>query len=71
MHLNVVNSYIEITKPRVTLLLAFMGFCSAVGAYHSIGGAFPLSDILLITLGILLGSGGANGLTNYLERDLN
>lgn len=70
MHLNVVNSYIEITKPRVTLLLAFMGFCSAVGAYHSIGGSFPLSDILLITLGILLGSGGANGLTNYLDRNL-
>jgi protoheme IX farnesyltransferase len=47
-----------------------MGFCSAIAAYHSIGGLLYLSNVLLITLGILLGAGGANGLTNYLDRAL-
>ena len=65
-----IKSYIEITKPRVTLLLTFMGFCSALAAYHSIQQPFNAYDILLITSGILLGAGGANGLTNYLDREL-
>lgn len=47
-----------------------MGFCSSLGAHHSIGGVFNLSDVLLITFAILLGAGGANGLTNYLDRAL-
>ena len=65
-----INSYLEITKPRVTLLLTFMGFCAALAAYHSMKQPFNPLDILFITSGILLGAGGANGLTNYLDREL-
>ena len=65
-----ISTYIEITKPRVTLLLTFMGFCASLAAYHSINQPFNPSDVFFITSGILFGAGGANGLTNYLDREL-
>ena len=54
----------------MTLLLTFMGFCAALAAYNSMKQPFNPLDILFITSGILLGAGGANGLTNYLDREL-
>lgn len=59
--------YIEVLKPRETILLTFVGFCAAVVAG---GGQPPIGMLLLATLAILLGSGGANGLTNYLDREV-
>ena len=61
-------AYWELLKPRVTLLLTFLGAASAVIA----AGADPgqSGKIALITLAIFLGSGGSNGLTNYLDRSL-
>ncbi len=61
-------AYWELLKPRVTLLLTFLGAASAVIA--SGADAAESGRIALITLAIFLGSGGANGLTNYLDRAL-
>jgi protoheme IX farnesyltransferase len=59
--------YVEVLKPRETILLTFIGVCAGVVA----GGGQPQIDVLLLAaLAILLGSGGANGLTNYLDREV-
>ncbi len=60
-------SYIEVLKPRETILLTFIGFCAAVVAGS---GQPPIGTLLLATLAILLGSAGSNGLTNYLDREV-
>ena len=61
-------AYWELLKPRVTILLTFLGAASAVIA----SGADPTQSgrVALITLAVFLGSGGSNGLTNYLDRSL-
>jgi len=55
-----------VLKPRQSVLLTFIGICAAI-----IAGNGQLSlRLLLVTLTILLASAGANGLTNYLDRDV-
>ncbi len=62
-----IRNYIEVLKPRETILLTFTGLCAALVA----GGGQPqIATLLLAMLAILLGSGGANGLTNYLDREV-
>jgi protoheme IX farnesyltransferase len=47
-------------------LLAFIGLCTAI-----IAGEGRLSpQLLLVLLAVLIASAGANGLTNYLDRDI-
>ena len=61
----VLLSYVEVLKPRESSLIPFIGALAAVLA----GGGFPPFDRwILATTAILLGSGGTNGLTNYLDR---
>lgn len=60
-------SYIEVLKPRETSLITFIGVCAAVIAG---GGYIPLDKLLFVLVVILLGSAGINGLTNYLDRDV-
>jgi len=61
------KNYLEVLKPAATILLTFIGFCAAVVA----GDGHPAPDSLLVVSGIILvGSAGANGLTNYLDRDV-
>jgi len=56
-------NYIEVLKPRASILLTFIGVCAAV-----IAGDGGLSlKLLLIALTIFIASAGANGLTNYLD----
>jgi len=56
-------NYIEVLKPRASILLTFIGVCAAV-----IAGDGGLSLKLLLTaLTIFIASAGANGLTNYLD----
>ncbi len=62
-----VKDYIEVLKPRETGLLTFIGVGTAIIA----GDGYPPLGLLLLTLiAILLASAGANGLTNYLDRDV-
>ncbi len=61
------RAYIEVLKPRETLLLSFAGLATAVLAAD---GAPPLGRLLWTTLAVTVGSAGANGLTNYLDRDM-
>jgi protoheme IX farnesyltransferase len=62
----VIFNYIEVLKPLPTLLLAFIGFCAAVIA----GGGGLSFRLLLILAAVLIAAAGANGLTNYLDRDV-
>jgi protoheme IX farnesyltransferase len=63
----VIIPYIRVLKPRETVLLTFIGLCAGVVA----GAGRPdVQTLLLATLAILIGSGGTNGLTNYIDRDL-
>jgi len=65
VRLGVIRDYIEVLKPRESSLLVFIGFCAAVVA----AGGLPAADRLLLALvAITLGSGGVNGLTNYIDR---
>jgi len=58
-----VRNYIEVLKPRASILLTFIGVCAAI-----IAGDGQMSlELLLIALTIFLASAGANGLTNYLD----
>jgi len=58
--------YISILKPKETFLLAFIGVCSGlIAAGGLLSGSFGL---LLVAL--ILGSAGSNGLTNYLDREV-
>jgi len=62
-----IRKYIEVLKPKETSLLIFIGVLAAVVA----GEGSPPWDILLLSLvAIALGSGGANGITNYLDREV-
>lgn len=58
--------YIEVLKPRESSLLTFIGICAA---FIASDGNLSLK-LLLIGLTILLGTTGALGLTNYLDRDV-
>jgi heme o synthase len=69
MHiLKVISDYLEVTKPRATFLLAFIGVASVVIAGGGAGISF--SRLVLIIITILAAAAGANGLTNYLDRNV-
>ncbi|MFC1928201.1 protoheme IX farnesyltransferase [Chloroflexota bacterium] len=58
-----IRHYIEVLKPRASILLTFIGVCAAIIA----GDGYLSLKLLLIALTIFLASAGANGLTNYLD----
>ena len=60
-----VRNYIEVLKPRPTLLITFIAVCTAIVAGE---GHPPLDVLLIIGVAVLFASAGANGLTNYLDR---
>ena len=59
--------YITVLKPRETVLLTFIGVCAAIIAAQ---GRPQLHVLLIAMVAIALGSAGANGLTNYLDRNV-
>ncbi|MCX5994284.1 MAG: UbiA family prenyltransferase [Chloroflexi bacterium] len=65
-----ISDYLNVLKPRETGLLVFIGACSAVVSAAVAGGAFPINVFILTVIAITCGSAGANGLTNYLDRDV-
>jgi len=63
MSYGTIKYYIEVLKPRASILLTFIGVCTAI-----IAGDGQLSlKLLLIALTVFLAAAGANGLTNYLD----
>jgi protoheme IX farnesyltransferase len=62
-----IRNYIEVLKPGASLLLTFIGICAAVIAGD---GRPPLDKLLLTMITILVASTGANGLTNYMDREV-
>ena len=62
--------YLNVLKPKETSLLVFIGACSALVAAAVTGGTFPFNIFILTVIAIACGSAGANGLTNYLDRDV-
>ncbi len=62
-----VKNYIEVLKPRASSLLTFIGVSAAIIAGN---GHPPLDRLLLALITILLTTAGANGLTNYLDRNI-
>ena len=62
--------YPNVLKPRETSLLVFIGACSAIVSAAAVGGVFPVGVFILTVIAITCGSAGANGLTNYLDRDV-
>jgi protoheme IX farnesyltransferase len=59
--------YISVLKPVETSLLTFIGIVSAIIAA---GGYPPAKVLFLILIALLFGSAGSNGLTNYLDREV-
>lgn len=60
-------NYLELTKPRISLLFAFTGFAALVIEGSLFSNFFSL---FLLTLAIFLVGGSANSFNQYLERDL-
>jgi protoheme IX farnesyltransferase len=64
--INRVAAYIGVLKPLPSALLTFIGVCTAI-----IAGEGKLTpNLFLVAVSILLASAGANGLTNYLDREI-
>jgi heme o synthase len=61
------KGYINLIKPRETSLLVFIGLITALAA---VDGQVNIGRILIILAAVLAASAGANGLTNYLDRDI-
>ena len=61
-----VKNYIEVVKPLPSILLTFIGVCVAFVAGE---GQFS-PQLLLMAVTILVAAAGANGLTSYLDRDI-
>ena len=60
-----VSYYLRVLKPRETVLLTLIGASTAIVASNA---SPDLWRLLVVTLVVALGSGGTNGLTNYLDR---
>ncbi len=66
MNIATLKNYIEVLKPRESFLLTFIGVAAA---FIAADGEPSLDVILLAMVAILIASAGANGITNYLDRD--
>ncbi len=66
MNLATLKNYIEVLKPRESFLLTFIGVAAA---FIAADGKPSLDVILLAFIVILIASAGANGITNYLDRE--
>lgn len=62
-----VADYVDVLKPRETALLTFIGMTAIILGGN---GYPPIKLFILASVAILLGSAGCNGLTNYLDREV-
>lgn len=63
----VIAAYVELTKPRITLLLLVTCVAAMLAAAQ---GMPPLGLALVTALGLALSSGGASALNHVLDRDI-
>jgi heme o synthase len=61
------RDYLDVIKPRETSLLVFIAVITALVAG---GGSITAGRFFLLLAAVFLASAGANGLTNYLDRDI-
>ncbi|UCG54465.1 MAG: protoheme IX farnesyltransferase [Dehalococcoidia bacterium] len=66
MNLGTLINYIEVLKPRESSLLTFIGLAAV---FIAANGEPSLGIILLAFVAIMIASAGANGITNYLDRE--
>jgi protoheme IX farnesyltransferase len=62
-----VANYLDVLKPRETSLIVFLGACTSILAAD---GHPSVERLALIIVALFLASAGANGLTNYLDRNI-
>lgn len=61
------RAYIYLLKPKETILLTYIGICSAfIGGIGDAG----VGRIFILLLALIFGTAGCNGLTNYLDRKI-
>lgn len=71
-----IKAYIEVTKPKIVLLMVFVGFSSGfIAIKKGLGrmgpwGLSPLDMLLAAMLAGMFSCMGANVLANYIDRDL-
>ena len=63
-------AYLEVLKPAATMLLAFIGVAAAFIASHALSIEGLAGKLVFVALTLLVAAAGANGLTNYLDRDI-
>ncbi len=65
-----VKLYWELSKPKIVLLLVFTGLAGMLVAYKEIHQPPSIAALVVATVALLLGSAGAEVLTNYHDRDI-
>ncbi|MDG7022547.1 MAG: heme o synthase [Nitrososphaerota archaeon] len=65
-----VRLYWELSKPRIVMLLVFTGIAGMLVAYKEVGRTPSVVGLGVALVAILLGSAGAEVLTNYHDRDI-
>ncbi len=66
MNFGTIKNYTEVLKPRESSLLTFIGLAAV---FIAADGEPSLGVVLLALFAILIASAGANGITNYLDRE--
>jgi heme o synthase len=61
------KDYLDVIKPRETSLLVFI---AAITSLVAGDGYVPAGKFMLVLAAVLFASAGANGLTNYLDREI-
>lgn len=68
--LKLVRTYWELSKPRIVTLLVFTGMAGMLVAYKEVHATLSPVSLAVGLVAILLGSCGAEVLTNYHDRDI-
>ena len=66
----IVKLYWELSKPKIVLLLVFTGLAGMLVAYKEVNQTPSILALGVCTIALLLGSAGAEVLTNYHDRDI-
>lgn len=65
-----IRSYIEVTKPRMVLLLVFTSVAAMIVASHLTSTNLTIGLWLPAVIAITLGCAGCNAVTSYIDRDI-